>query len=45
MTQCGTQATGLGVMTSRCSADDQHGRSDRHPENDGSFFAGTRMTI
>ena len=35
ITQRGTQATGLGVMISRCSPDSQHGRSDRHPTNVG----------
>ena len=39
ITQCGTQATGLGVMTGRCSPDSQHGRPGRHPTNVGcSFF-------
>ena len=39
ITQCGTQATGLGVMIGRCSPDCQHGRPDRHPTNAGcSFF-------
>ena len=37
--QCGTQATGLGVMIGRCSPDSQHGRPARHPTNVGcSFF-------
>ena len=30
-----TQATGLGVMISRCSLDSQHGRPDCHPANVG----------
>ena len=39
MTQCGTQAIGLGVMISRCSPNSQHGRPDHHPANvGGSFF-------
>ena len=39
ITQCGTQATGLGVMIGRCSPDSQHGRPGRHPTNFGcSFF-------
>ena len=39
ITQCGTQATGLGVMISRCSPDSQHGRHGLHPTNVGcSFF-------
>ena len=39
ITQRGTQATGLGVMISRCSPDSQHGRPDHHPPNVGrSFF-------
>ena len=39
ITQCGTQATGLGVMKGRCSPDSQHGRPDRHPTNVAcSFF-------
>ena len=39
ITQCGTQATGLGVMIGRCSPDRHHGRPDRHPTNVGcSFF-------
>ena len=37
--QCGTQATGLGVMIGRCSPDSQHGRPVCHPTNVGcSFF-------
>ena len=38
ITQRGTQATGLGVMTGRCSPDCQHGRPDRHPTNVGFIF-------
>ena len=38
-----TQATGLGVMISKCSRDSRHGRPDGHPANIGySFF---RYTI
>ena len=33
ITQRGTQATGLGVMISRCSPDSQLGRPGRHPTN------------
>ena len=33
ITQRGTQASNLGVMIGRCSLDNQHGRSDRHPAN------------
>ena len=39
ITQCGTQATGLGIMIGRCSPDSQHGSLDRHPTNVScSFF-------
>ena len=39
ITQRGTQATDLVVMTGRCSPDSQHERPDRHPTNVGcSFF-------
>ena len=39
ITQRATQATGLGVMISKCCPDSQHGRPDRHPTNVGcSFF-------
>ena len=39
ITQCETQATGLGVMIGRCSSDSQHGRPGCHPTNVGcSFF-------
>ena len=39
ITQCGTQATDLGVMIGRCSPDSQLGRPDSHLANVGcSFF-------
>ena len=39
LTQGRTQATGLGVMISRCSPDSQHWRpTDRHPVSAGCFF-------
>ena len=33
ITQCGTQATGLGVLNGKCSLDSQNGRPERHPAN------------
>ena len=38
MTQCGTQATGLGVMIGRCSPNSQHRRPCPDPTNVGCFF-------
>ena len=35
MTKPGTQATGLGVMIGKCSPNNQHGTSNRHPANVG----------
>ena len=38
MTHHGTRATGMGVMISRCSPDNQHGSFDGHPVAAGSSF-------
>ena len=43
MTHRGAQATGLGVIISRCSPGGQHGKPSRHPANVGcSFFRYTK---
>ena len=39
ITKRGTQVTGLGVMIAKCSIDSQHGGSDRHPADVGSYLS------
>ena len=46
ITQCRTEATGLGFMIGMCSPDSHHGTSVRHPANVGcSFFRHTNEDL